>query len=301
MKKFVFIILVLVYFTSCSDDKIINFDLSDYDSKIVVNSVNNSDSLVKVFLSKTVALVTDTVTFDNIKNAHIELYNDLITSSLDSFVLSDTLFNYGYYYNPSLTASIYDDSVYLKVSSIQGDAFSKSEIPKKPELKDFSCEYLFDSISQYGRSSYFVDGHVNFTLTDDEPDKMNYYAVKVFYYKNNNHLRNVELTNSVPVLYDTYIYNEGYIFSDSLFSNNEFTATFDFSIWFGDYSNVVDTFYVEVKKITQDYYLYQKTYKQHLEAEQSIFTEYIDVYTNIENGYGIFTVYSSKCLKFNVQ
>ncbi len=101
------------------------------------------------------------------------------------------------------------------------------------------------------------------------------------------------LLNSVPELYDTYMYNEGYIFSDDLFNSTEVIATFDFSIWFGKLESVVDTFYIEVKKITEYYYLYQTTYKEHLEAEQSVFTEYLDTYTNIENGYGIFTVYSS--------
>lgn len=301
MRKITYIIIIVLFLTSCENEKNINFNLSNYNSKIIINSVNNSDSLVKIFLSKTVELTTDSISFENIKDAQIELYNSQISNSLNDFTLSDTAFNYGYFYNPVVKSSIYDDTVFLKIISDEyGTVLSKSEIPKKLNLTDLFCEYIFDSTENY-QTSYFVEGNVKFTISDDEPYKMNYYAVKCFYYNKDNNLKDVILSNSVPEMFDTYMYNEGFIFTDNLFSNNEFNATFDFSIWFGRYENITNNFYIEVKKITEDYYQYQKTYKEHLEAGQSIFTEYLDTYTNVENGYGIFTIYNAVIDSFEIR
>jgi hypothetical protein len=52
--------------------------------------------------------------------------------------------------------------------------------------------------------------------------------------------------------------------------------------------------YIKLKTVTEDYYLYHKSLSRQAEVNQSPFTLPTITYTNFENGYGLFAVYSSK-------
>ena len=59
--------------------------------------------------------------------------------------------------------------------------------------------------------------------------------------------------------------------------------------------------YIKLKTVTEDYYLYHQSLNRQAQTNQSPFTLPTITYSNIENGFGLFTVYSSKLDSIKVQ
>ena len=59
------------------------------------------------------------------------------------------------------------------------------------------------------------------------------------------------------------------------------------------------TAYLQVLYISETYYEYLKTARLHDETRENPFAEPLNVYGNVENGYGIFAGYSSRTFEFD--
>ena len=63
--------------------------------------------------------------------------------------------------------------------------------------------------------------------------------------------------------------------------------------------DVADRIYVSWRTVSEDHYLYTKSFEQHLESADNPFASPVQVYSNVENGLGIFTIYNEDRIKIN--
>ena len=83
-------------------------------------------------------------------------------------------------------------------------------------------------------------------------------------------------------------------FTDAIFNGSLFT--FDILIddfYFSGEKMKIQSIYISMSKISQEYYWYETSYQAYLSAQNNMFAQPVQVYTNIENGLGIFAGYST--------
>ncbi|MFQ5636990.1 MAG: DUF4249 family protein [bacterium] len=85
------------------------------------------------------------------------------------------------------------------------------------------------------------------------------------------------------------IYFEDAYFDDALF-DGEF---YDLDISFYNYSEPIEMFIVVLLTTSESYYNFHKSVDQQNATEDNPFAEPVPIYTNIENGLGVFAGYSS--------
>ncbi len=71
--------------------------------------------------------------------------------------------------------------------------------------------------------------------------------------------------------------------------------------WQDDLEHAGFTAYLQVLYISETYYEYLKTARLHDETRDNPFAEPLNVYGNVENGYGIFAGYSSRTFEFAIE
>ena len=71
--------------------------------------------------------------------------------------------------------------------------------------------------------------------------------------------------------------------------------------WQDDLEHAGFTAYLQVLYISETYYEYLKTARLHDETRENPFAEPLNVYGNVENGYGIFAGYSSRTFEFAIE
>ena len=109
-------------------------------------------------------------------------------------------------------------------------------------------------------------------------------------------------------------FQSGYLFSNSLgFSNvskdiwnvlGEYRGMKDVSLFVtyipvmnkGSQTDFKEEYWLEVTGMSEDYYKYQKTYIKQVVNQSNPFASVIEVYSNIENGVGIFAGYNRQMI-----
>ncbi|NJK86698.1 MAG: DUF4249 family protein [Bacteroidales bacterium] len=101
-------------------------------------------------------------------------------------------------------------------------------------------------------------------------------------------------------------YREGTtaIFSDRLFEGKNQTIQFYFtSHMLYDYYNEYDSISItiQLRSVTKDYYLYMQILEKHLSVRNDPLSEPVHAYSNVENGFGLFSGYSASEYKISYE
>jgi hypothetical protein len=169
------------------------------------------------------------------------------------------------------------------------NAFTVAPLSNDPIKIDFE-EYGF---------SFDSDDYSSINITINDPiDIDNFYELSVL------EVRNSGLQNTYRRYYFDYIdpiFEEGLnnvIISDASFNGEEKTfellierAIIDFN------PEILDSMYVNYRVISKDQYLFQKTAEKNITSKDNPFSTPVQIYTNIENGLGIFTIANDQFLK----
>lgn len=138
-----------------------------------------------------------------------------------------------------------------------------------------------------------------------------YYLQEVFYSSNDVVFDEVEN----PLLQDEDVFSFNWnrrVFDDKLFNNQSYDLEVVFQIpvgvaaasYFGDGERSIDgvfrRFFIEVRSISEDYYLYNKTLSIQETISDDPFAEPVQIYSNIENGHGIFAGYNPQLFEFSL-
>jgi hypothetical protein len=276
----------LISLFSCQER--IEINPPGFEPKLVINCLFTQDSVFKVHVSHT--LNYNDTTSGYISDAECYLYAG--NTPLDTLKYMKN----GMYIS-NLKPEI---NKHYKIKVDHPDypmATAESYVPDKPVITqtDTSHTLIYDPYEE--EHLLELTSHIS-----DQPDQENFYEISYMGYLN---YMGGQVFFSYFQSDDPVITNDGIIdynpflllFSDDLFKNEKYKLNFRiFTINFDVYPDTTNySVVLKYKGITEEYYKYIKeTSKQSdYQRNQFIYTgETIDVFSNIKNGYGIFTGYS---------
>ena len=289
------LVSMLFLFPACVKE--ISLEKSNEYKALVINAIANPNEALSVRLSQTLQATSSDKGL--ISNAEVQLFEN------EQYIT--TLANNG---NGMYTSSLKPVAgKNYKILAI-GDGFpvaSAAEyIPQKIDLSGFTFKYIGKVYSEY--DNYDINCIEAFLSFKDPPDQKNYYEL-IFISKGNSKDPGTYL---LPLFFDhPVLMNEGdasyrpytYFFSDELFDGTDYTMNLKLSFLGGTKNGVLnpDDYYVSFRSVSYNYYMYRKIWTRHKYNQPSkiIFWEDIlkgepiDMFTNVENGYGIFAGYTS--------
>ncbi len=303
MKKVLPTLILIFLFFSC--EKTTDFKIEELEKKLVVNCIFSPDSIWKVNVSHTIS-PTDIMQFESIENADISIYMDNnLLCKLDTYIKPENEFIFPYYTSQDYKVPNNLNSEFtIKVKHKEYDSiFAISQIPKKPILKNIEIEKISLTESNFSEL-YVLDATIELTI--DDPLEENFYFLN-FYYKANYTKAHYDYidTSYIDIISHEFRANEASVenfftsnipilINDSTFDGQEQKYILD--IGWGLHIKEMedfDKFWVELTSLHSDNYLYIKSLAQQYITLNDPYSEPTIVYSNITNGYGIFTATNS--------
>lgn len=308
MKSYVSLIL-LFFLLGCIEK--MNLESFDFDNKLVVNAFLTPDSIVSIYIANTQRIDDGSYT-DFINNLQVEIEQE------GTHILT----NYG---NGLYRGNFYplqNKEYKLTINNNSQSIISFETVPISTEIGN--CYFVYPAGIEEIRyeDGVITEGEVAegyLTFIDDYKEN-NYYELalfqRIYKFEGNQQTGKWDTVSfsfqSVRIIGsdDFIIQAEGLndykprslLFSDALF-NGKVVA---FAFRFPPYLLYNSEFYCVLRTVSRNYYLYKKSLVKHLYnkgmtetddfQELTKFTvgaEPVELYSNIEHGYGIFASYSS--------
>jgi hypothetical protein len=272
MKKLIYSIVFFVVI-SCTEE--LSIDLDKHESKLVVNSIFCPPNNININISKSISIL-DTDTLNYIDNANIQLF-------CKGEIVENMVYNARGFYSSS-NANFIPGNEY----SIIVDAPNFNKVTAK-SLVPLPCPMQrLDTITFEDELLYCEFGF------NDDPNTSNYYLIEV---KSKFPIMRGDstLSNQVDIMISDVIVENGafgevqnrIFFSDEMIQQSVYEISFILNKTkiLNSFNNGSNTIYIYFKNISEEYYLYLKSY-------HASKTKQKEVYSNINNGYGIFASYN---------
>ncbi len=284
---------IAIQFVSCS--KTVDYNFPEIENKLVINSFFTSDSTFKILVSHTLPILQSGTPI--VDNAEVKLY--------ENGVFKENL-SYSNYFYHSVSKPVIGKNYKIKVTAPNYQEVSANDtMPDNPQLLQTEFIKDFDVVTEN-------DGQTNNIsrlkcLINDNLQIKRYYEIVVYirywddysqqyyidnvgYKKNNDEIINNE--NLIDY------YPDSIIFSNELFTSNQQNINVDF--FSGIISEVgIQNFQVIVvfRQVSKNYYEYRKSltlheYFQNNDDEIWGSPAPVDLFTNIQNGEGVFAAYN---------
>ncbi|MBN2682852.1 MAG: DUF4249 domain-containing protein [Bacteroidales bacterium] len=283
MKKLKYIIVSLTVFIFISCEKTLDMDIPDGEHKIVINSLfSDADSSILVHVSKSLH-VLDKSDQLNLPGAKVKLYeNNSFVASLDS--IGDGLF--------SLESIVMEHGRKYEIEvSCQGltTARASNTIPQKIAIESI------DTLSVTRYQSNLIECRMKI---NDPGSVKNFYIVRAMSFsfdEYDEYEYPASLISDDPVVEEYLEWGDnGFVFSDELINGKNYELIFYMDKWaVSSWSGnpVFITFILE--SVSEEYYKYAISYSRHQASRNNPFAEPVQVFCNVENGFGIFAGYSA--------
>lgn len=295
--KFFFALIILV---GCTKE--VSIEIPEQPKLVVLNSLFPKDSILNISLNTTQSILDNSENTISIANGQLfenDIFIEDLTfqgSNLISTHIARKNNNYkivvdvpGYetvtaedemVENPKLLSATYQDSVYI---GDEGDLFSQASI----EIKDDANVENYYELNMYLKALGVV-GNADSDSSFDRTRSDLFFDVLI----NDIVIQNEGLLNYLP---------EKLIFSDELFRDQDYTLKINFrafnSSFYEDNRTNQIGLVIQLRKVSKNYYQYSKTLTRHLENQFSDIWDGVSqpapVFSNVENGYGIFAGYAS--------
>ena len=291
MKKILYYFLpIILLFPACEKtEDIVDFPIKD--PELVVNAMFTPEKKFEFQVSRSLS-VLDNADLGNLSDATIYLYENGIP--IDT--ITEQAPNEWYVSNKKpVLGQAYSIKVYhqgynhLEAEDVVPTPVSISQLSYI--VKDSSTYSDGYSGESYGNCTF--DLTVNF---DDPASSENYYLFSGYSYSIDNYYGDTLKDNiyfdtkeGENAFVETYS-SEGLIFSDKYFNGKSFSFTVEVDD--GNFSSGKIYFFI-LTSLSHDAYLYKKSLAMYENAHNNFFSEPVQVYNNIKNGYGIFAGFSS--------
>jgi hypothetical protein len=305
MNRLLNLVLAVVLFSLFGCVKILNDELETKETKLVLNATIAPDSVFAVNLSHTFNIFADE------SNKNLPFVNDAKVKLFENETYVADLVNigYGYYINPDYypqTGKEYRvEASYKNYKSINSTAV----IPTPVEITDFDTTQIFSTDPYSGGKNIEYIGIIKY---NDPPNIKNFYQLSCRLSVTDEDGKTYWNEQSIWSLENDYQFFDAHYkgtlaWDDKYIDGKETTIRFSFySIYNYKELRVRNTqtihFEFYLKSITEDYFTYIKTANLFWESGggEDPFAEPVVIYSNIENGYGIFGGYASDTAVLNI-
>lgn len=292
MQKSIIAFGSLVILLSCS--KLVTIDIPDIESELNANAILVAGSPVTLYLSQSKSL-NDTSAI-MVSAAHTELYQD------EHFAEALQETEKGIYYG---STEVHENHTYRIL--IRADGFpllqSGDSLVSAPDIKD----YQRLTIAGYTNDGMYYSA-ARFSITDP-PDTRDYYEVALYRISSTGKSRALDLfPTDDPVILNEGLpmsVGPGFPFSDEIFDGETQNITMNYGLsWTTTMGDSViieeyDPYYrlvVEIRKTSRDYYLFRRSLILQVNGKFPDFWNGLGnpsaLYSNVDNGLGIFAGYS---------
>jgi len=278
MKRIVIFLFGIFFIVSCYEE--IPFDTTVTKPKLVLYSAITNDSIITVQVEKTKFIGDTNKTFLN--DAKVNLYINGVYSEtliLDSAGVYKSIIK-------AQQGNLYKiEVIHDNYRTISASTY----IPNKPQID--TCVFVYDfGVDRNGNNI----SKLSFTITDI-PNEENYYYISGILNEKGEHL--MSETIDPIILSEKQSYGD-YIFTDKLFQNGSHIFSFTTNQMYQD----TNIFKIELQSVTLDFYRYFNTLADYKTTyiNNNYFNsnaEPPELYSNIENGYGIFYGYNQTTYK----
>ena len=305
------LVLLLVTGGLFSCETVIDLDIPPEPTRLVVNSLITPDSTITVHVSKSKSVLDQASSFILVNDARVTLYEDeqevaQLNNSGEGRYLADFLPSTGRQYAIRVTAeglpSVEARSTIGTPVAIEDVSVSKIRVETGSSCINNDCQPTYSDEYQLG------------LRLSDPPSQVNYYEIVAYAvvqdsFPNYDDLgnfigydsarRNVQvfLETDDPVVETPYsdlegggFYGESLLLSDESFSGQSYTVSFETNTFFGE---GIKELTLQLRTLSEEQFQYQRTRRLQDYNANDPFSEVVPVYTNVENGFGIFAGYSS--------
>jgi hypothetical protein len=285
-------LLFLSLFVLLGCEKVVELKIDENDSKIVLNAWLKTDQYPQVEINRS------TFIFDKRGSSKIEDAEVILFENNEELGFLEH-FEGGFYKNENIT--IKPNAEYKIIANVDGfkDVTATEKLTEKLPESDYEFEYTIVS-SPYGYD-YQPESQVKITIKDQASTE-DYYLFSVTERRKNwsserpgdttYHESQVYVDSNDSQTEPIYLQRVGQIqlLKDELFDGNDYSIRFTTNdlrkhTYSADGNTTSYRYDFEIHKISKSFYLYLKSleYNQYPDP----FTEPTQVFTNIENGYGI--------------
>ena len=281
-----YLFLTLLFLSSCGEDffsTTLDIEAPTPEKILVTHAFLNFDTNeMAAWVSQTESILNNSFDRTQLENAQLTLSDDLD----NTFNLSLTDTNQKEYIINSISADASEVTVVSEAPGYEDSARANQQVPQKSILKDL--KFISDGgIDTEGDLRSAVE--IEF---DDPAGTENFYEVFI----------SIRSSNDVndPFLNSTYtdsndpIVSKGYdyysvIFDDSTFDGQ--TKNINLSFYPISEAEAENRIFITWRDISKDYFRFTKTLRAFDEQEDNPFTTPVQIFSNFENGHGIFSLY----------
>ncbi len=301
-------LVTLLIFILIRCEVVVDVPMPDFQTSLVVNSLYNSDSSIWVSLSSNKYVLDNRYDFPIVKGATVRLYEE---GSLVAELLEYN--DIGYYGAEYIPQPGLEYKITVEKSGFES-ASAMSRIPAK--LANFKVE----GISKDPNVDY-NENVLTYSITDElgkDFYEANLFTWRKFYRQGYDEekdsayaiyqgeiLQPISFVEEAPDLNGFEEYSSVTVFSDELFNGKtkEFKIKFS-NYWNYDYytgeTNDTIRYVFQVRHLSEEYYQYVLTSQLQFNVDGDPFAEAVQVYNNIENGFGIFAGYNTASFEFEI-
>ena len=301
--------LILFFFLIYSCEMVLDIDPPPHTKSLVVGGLMVADSMIYISVKDDRAILDNTQGFNTIKGASVAIYEEgelfAILQEVDTVDWNDEKTTiYLSYEKPTVGKSYrleIEKSGFENISAVE-------RVPRPP---------VFDVEEVYIETNEYDNPELNFKIKIDDSPGADYYNILVSaYYKSieNTYDEDWEITGTeivdnirnIGIYFENELiiedYMDGSIFTDILFDGREYNINLIGDLWFFDINNddfdPELRFIFELRNISEATYNFLYTSELYRTVNEDFTAEPVQVYSNIENGKGIFGSYSSSFVEF---
>lgn len=313
MKPFILLfVFILLFINSCTEK--IEFDIPSAEQKIVLNSLIANDSIVTVKLNMTSPMYQNKYT--PVSNAKVELWAN---NKFKEILIENSPGEYKSI-NVTFTDTLY--TLYVNVSGFK-QLKACTMIPKQPQITNGTVNLDSQYIQQQAGYASVAEVSFNDISTEENYYQIIFFSSKYSYGHYDYETGEYEIQDSTLIYKRSYylnsiepvIENEGDIqyyddpgdIADLVFSDKMLNENNSLTFWVINPYSYPSKVIVLMRGISPEYYLYKKSvirqfYNLSFESVFDIFItdNPIDLYSNVENGLGIFAGYSETHFELTV-
>ena len=302
MKKNILLLIVLSIFWAC--EKPVTIDIPEKPSRLVVNGWIGKDSIISVHIGKSKYSLAPRdfsghlIESYTVKNAVPVIYENNI--SIDTLIYNPSDFQYYSLRNRKIRAGY---SYVIKVNAAGfTEAIAESNVPSLPAIR--SLQRVKNARTN---SSGLYEDEITLTLNDPAGEE-NFYLVQVYSPAYSIGFgypiacvrttdKDIEMLGYAdPMDADNCYEGDNLLMKDVNFNGGQ--KVLKLYVESGMLQNYVDPGsgrvsrpYVHVISITKDHFKFTKSFNLYWNTEDNPFAEPVNVFTNVRNGYGVFSAY----------